>query len=159
VTVFETETMAELCVKQGLVSEALALYRRLIADAPDELARTRRVARLSELERLSDGVRLAAARASTPSHPEEASIEVERRGDTLVVSWAVPAGTRQPALQILLMNRRGDDVEADLRTIPLDATSGTTTVEAVGLHSARAAVGWLDGARFVPLARHAAQGP
>lgn len=148
-TVFETETMAELCIKQGLVSEALALYRRLVADAPDEHARTRRAARLSELERIAKGA--AEPRSTRPG--DDASIAVEQRGDTLVVSWAVPAGTRQPALQILLMHRRGDDVETDLRTVPLDATRGTTTLEAVGLHSARAAVGWLDGARFVPLAR------
>ena len=35
---FDTETMAELCVKQGLAGEALAIYRRL-ADATTDADR------------------------------------------------------------------------------------------------------------------------
>ena len=32
---FDTETMAELCVKQGLPGEAIAIYRRLAAATSD----------------------------------------------------------------------------------------------------------------------------
>ena len=50
-TLFETETMAELCMKQGLPGEAVEIYRRLVRSAPDELTRARRQRRLAELER------------------------------------------------------------------------------------------------------------
>ena len=45
--------------------------------------------------------------------------------------------------------------------VPVGTTgeSPTLTVEARDLHSVRAAVGWLDGVRFVPLVRLGAQGP
>ncbi|HSZ82841.1 MAG TPA: hypothetical protein VLA14_11195 [Polyangia bacterium] len=124
-TMFETETMAELCVKQGLVTEALGMYRRLVDGAPDAASRARRAARLAELERVARGaveVRDAAAPAT-----DEATLTLVRRGE--------------------------DDVETETRTVPLAAPRGTTTIDAPGLHSLRAAVGWLDGARFVPMAR------
>ena len=47
---FETETMAELCLKQGLVRDALVIYRRLLASAHDEETRVRRAQRIAELE-------------------------------------------------------------------------------------------------------------
>ena len=37
---FDTETMAELCIKQGLPGEALAIYRRLAASTQDAQGRT-----------------------------------------------------------------------------------------------------------------------
>jgi len=153
---FETETMAELCVKQGLVTEALGIYRRLVDAAPDAAARARRSARLAELERVARGA--AEVRADAPGAPAgapagEATLTLVRRGDALVLSWALPTETRAPALQLLLVRRGDDDVETETRTVPLDAPRGTTTIDAPGLHSLRAAVGRLDGARFVPMAR------
>jgi septum site-determining protein MinC len=46
---FGTETMAELCVRQGRLDDALAIYRRLVARA-DDARQPRWQARLSELE-------------------------------------------------------------------------------------------------------------
>jgi hypothetical protein len=156
-TVFETETMAELCVKQGLVSEALAIYRRLLDAAGDAETRARRAARLAELERVAAG---AARRRAEPTTPEPApalagaaTLTLERLGDELTFTWAVPPETATPALQVLLLVRGPEGVEAETRTLPLERRAGTTTLRAAGLHSARAAVGWLDGDRFVPLAR------
>src|SRR5687768_9683496 len=61
---FETETMAELCVQQGLLDEAAEIYRRLVASAPDEITGARRRQRLGELERQGSG---AAKSESAPS--------------------------------------------------------------------------------------------
>jgi hypothetical protein len=153
-TMFETETMAELCVKQGLVTEALGMYRRLVEGAPDATARARRAARLAELERVARGAAEVRADASvTRAGTNEPALTLVRRGDALVFSWALPPETRAPALQLLLVRRGEDDVETETRTVPLGASRGTTTVDAPGLHSLRAAVGRLDGARFVPMAR------
>ena len=38
---FETETMAELCVRQGHLEDALGIYQRLLQRAPDAGARVR----------------------------------------------------------------------------------------------------------------------
>ena len=155
-TVFETETMAELCVKQGLVSEALSIYRRLVADAPDEVARARRGARLSELERIARGV--VAARAGGASGPVVAatdgvSLALVRRADALHFTWRLPPETQRPALQLLLLRRGPTGIETETRTVPLEGARGQTTIEAPGLYGVRAAAGWLDGSRFVPITR------
>jgi hypothetical protein len=158
-TMFETETMAELCVKQGLVTEALGMYRRLVDGAPDAATRARRAARLAELERVARGAADVRADApGAPVGPNEPTLTLVRRGDALIFSWALPPETRAPTLQLLLVRRGEDDVETETRTVALGAARGTTTIDAPGLHSLRAAVGWLDGARFVPIARLAPSG-
>jgi septum formation inhibitor MinC len=48
--VFATETMAELCVRQGRVAEAVAIYRRLIANPGRDARHARWLARLAHLE-------------------------------------------------------------------------------------------------------------
>ena len=162
-TVFETETMAELCVKQALVTEALAIYRRLVADARDEAVRSRYAARLAELQRMAKTVAETRGAASAVPAPAAAagdpSFTVEHRADMLVLTWSLPPETRTPAIQLLLLRRGAEGIEAETRTLQLEATQGTMTVEARDLHSVRAAVGWLDGDRFVPLVRLGAQGP
>jgi hypothetical protein len=153
-TVFETETMAELCVKQGLVSEALAIYRRLVDGAPDAATRARRAARLAELERVAAGAARRKADAGPPagSQAEAARLSLARRDDALTCTWALPAGTAAPAIQLLLVVRGPDGVEAETRTLPLDRLAGATTLQVAGLHSVRAALGRLDGDRFIPIA-------
>jgi hypothetical protein len=160
-TVFETETMAELCVKQGLVTEALAIYRRLVADAHDDTTRARRARRLAELERIAKGVAEAREAISAPpvAAPGGPALTVERRHDTLHLAWSLPPETAHPALQLLLLRRGPDGIEPETRTLPLDSTRGTTTLDARGLYSLRAAAGWLDGPRFVPLARLTSEAP
>jgi hypothetical protein len=46
---FDTETMAELCVKQGLTGEAVAIYRRLAAATHDADKRKLYEARIGAL--------------------------------------------------------------------------------------------------------------
>jgi septum formation inhibitor MinC len=59
---FGTETMAELCARQGRLGEAIAIYRRLIAGEPPSDRRARWSDRLGTLER-------ARARAGEPESP------------------------------------------------------------------------------------------
>src|SRR5882672_9735961 len=109
-SVFETETMAELCVKQGLITEALAIYRRLVAGAPEEATRERRATRLAALERMAS---TAAREKAVPAPAEPAdgpTLRLERRGDALTFTWELPAETRGPALQLLLMRRGAEGV-------------------------------------------------
>jgi hypothetical protein len=90
------------------------------------------------------------------SAPGAPSLALERRGDALVFTWVLPDETTAPALQLLLVYlvQRGEDgVVTETRTLPLSATRGTTTIAVPGLHSVRAAAGWLDGERFVPVTR------
>jgi hypothetical protein len=158
-SVFETETMAELCIKQGLVSEALAIYRRLVAEAPDDVTRARRAGRLGELERISRGAvaaRATPARTTTPpplAQGQSHALVLEQRGDALHLTWNLPPGTPSPALQLLLLRRGANGIEAEPRTLPLETPSGAATIDASNLHSVHAAAGWLDGSRFVPLFR------
>jgi hypothetical protein len=158
-SVFETETMAELCIKQGLVSEALAIYRRLVDDAPDDVTRARRANRLGELQRISRGAaaaRATPARAATPpplAQGQDRALVLEQRGDTLHLTWNLPPETQSPALQLLLLRRGANGIEPEPRTLPLETPSGTATIAATNLHSVHAAAGWLDGSRFVPLFR------
>jgi hypothetical protein len=158
-SVFETETMAELCIKQGLVSEALAIYRRLVADAPDDVTRARRANRLGELERISRGAaaaRATPARAATPppvAAGQRRALALEQRGDTLHLSWDLPPDTQSPALQLLFVRRGANGIETEARTLPLETASGMATIDATNLHSVHAAAGRLDGSRFIPLFR------
>jgi septum site-determining protein MinC len=51
---FATETMAELCARQGRVADAVAIYRRLLAGPADDQRRARWAERLHGLERAPD---------------------------------------------------------------------------------------------------------
>jgi hypothetical protein len=79
-------------------------------------------------------------------------LTLARRDDALTCTWALPAGTAAPAIQLLLVVRGPDGVEAETRTLRLDRLAGATTLRVAGLHSARAALGRLDGDRFIPIA-------
>ena len=46
---FDTETMAELCVRQGLIDQGIGILRRLAEGAGDAGVRLRYEARISEL--------------------------------------------------------------------------------------------------------------
>jgi septum site-determining protein MinC len=89
---FGTETMAELCVRQGRLDDALAIYRRLVARA-DDARQPRWAARLRDLEAQGparDGN--APAKAPEPPPPAPAPPEVPAARPTLVVRDIVRAG-------------------------------------------------------------------
>lgn len=152
---FETETMAELCLKQGLVRDALIIYRRLLAAAVDESTRTRRAQRIAELELRDSGPH------AVPNEPPASDIRARlqawlaARVDVRQVTfdWQLPAGTRVPALQILVLRREETGISAERRTVRLPDAEGTLSLPIARIHSLRAAAGRLEGDRFVPLVR------
>ena len=159
---FETETMAELCLKQGLVRDALLIYRRLLAGADDESTRARHARRVADLEqRQGDGNRPGAASSErapdlTPDlPPPPTASELQERHDDhqVTLEWRLPLGTPTPALQILVLRRDASGIAAERRTVRLAQAQGSLTLPIAGVHSVRAAAGKLDGERFVPLVR------
>jgi hypothetical protein len=144
--VFETETMAELCVKQGVLDRAIEIYRRLAGDATDAAARARYEARIAALT-VPPGAARREASAVSPG------LRVDLRGEALAIAWCLPRGTAAPTLQCLLLKRTPAGIETEPRTVSLDAAEGELTLVVPNLHSARVAAGRLDGETFVPLAR------
>ncbi|HXI60110.1 MAG TPA: hypothetical protein VNO55_28800 [Polyangia bacterium] len=161
---FETETMAELYVKQGLVTKALALYQRLVDLAEDEITRARRRQRIAELEQLgatSPGANIKAAAPTAPTPaatpaPEPLPLpgvraEWDRRHTTLF--WRLPADTVAPALDLLLLMRTPAGIITERRTLPVATVEGRTALAVPDLYAVRVAAGRLDGQRFVPIVR------
>jgi len=149
VTVFDTETMAELCVKQGMVDRAIEIYRRLAGDAADAATRARYEARIAALTGQA-GPAAAPRRDDAGAAP---GLRVDLRGEKLEIAWCLPRGTAAPTLQCLLLKRTPAGIEAEPRTVSLDAPEGEMTLLVPNLHSARVAAGRLEGERFVPIAR------
>lgn len=144
---FDTETMAELCLKQGLTGEAIAIYRRLAAATTDV-----------------DKRRLYEARIGALAHPNEPSditpmeapgLRVDRKGDAVAIEWRLPADVSAPALQMLVLRHTPDGIAAEPRTVPLTSTEGRTALGIPALHSLRVAAGRLHEGRFVPIVRPA----
>ena len=144
---FETETMAELCLKQGLVRDALVIYRRLLAAAADESTRARRAQRIAELELRDSGPH------TLSSEPPATDIRARMDDHQVTFDWRLPAGTPAPALQILVLRRDETGISAERRTVRLPDAEGTLSLPIARVHSLRAAAGRLEGDRFIPLVR------
>jgi hypothetical protein len=152
---FETETMAELCLKQGLVRDALVIYRRLLAAAVDESTRARRALRIAELELRDSGPHAVATEPPATDIRARMQARLAARVDVLQVTfdWQLPAGTPVPALQILVLRRDDTGISAERRTVRLPDAEGTLSLPIARIHSLRAAAGRLEDDRFVPLVR------
>jgi hypothetical protein len=148
---FETETMADLCLRQGHRERALAIYRRLLEKTDDEASRERIGRRIAAVEAA------AAARVEDGDEDEdedgEVGVKVRAKGDVLTIDWRLPAQTVAPTLEILVVRRRAAGVETENKTLAVDGPVGRVVLEVAGLHSARAAAGHVAGGRFVPIAR------
>ena len=141
---FDTETMAELCAKQGLVDQAIGVYQRMATASADPATRRRYEERIVALERQPGHMPL-----ETPGlrlHTRQADGEID-------IEWRLPTDTPAPALQLLVLRRTPAGIEAAPRTIPLASPHGRTQVTVAGLHSVRAAAGRLVGEAFVPIVR------
>ena len=145
---FDTETMAELCVKQGLTSEAVAIYRRLAATVNDVDKRRLYEARIGALAH-------PAHEPSDITPMEQPDLRVARSGDEVDIEWRLPSDVGTPALQMLVLRRTPDGIVAEPRTVPLVSTDGRTVVVVPGLHSLRVAAGRLREGRFIPIVRPA----
>jgi len=70
---FATETMAELCARQGRTGDAVAIYRRLLGGAIDEERRSRWAARLAVLEQAAAARPPAAVEGDAAERPSRPS--------------------------------------------------------------------------------------
>lgn len=148
---FETETMAELCLRQGHRDEALDIYRRLRDRTPAGAARKR----LDERVRFIEGAAPPAAARPVPPPLPLPGVRTRQSGDQLVVEWRLPRQTPAPALEILLVTAGEAGVTTERRAIELQNDAGQLELRVRGLHSARAAAGTRGSSGFVPLARDA----
>ena len=153
---FETETMAELCLRQGHRDEALAIYTRLLSRAPDQTTRTRLEQRILALE-TAPPEQKAPVETTNWNPPESPlgtpGIRSQLTDDVAIVEWSLPTGTAGPTLQLLLVSRTPSGVTTETRSVPLDAATGRLVLSVPGLHSLRAAAGSTTSDRFIPLAR------
>jgi hypothetical protein len=143
---FDTETMAELCIKQGLTGEALAIYRRLAAATHDADKRRLYAARIGALVHPAD-------EPSDVTPMETPELRVERSGDDVQIEWRLPADVTAPALQMLVLRHTPDGIAAEPRTVPLSSTEGRTALGVPALHSLRVAAGRMRDGRFIPIVR------
>jgi hypothetical protein len=151
--IYETETMAELCARQGRTGEAIAIYRRLLDALTEPAHRARVQRRLGILEAAWQPFRETEAPPADVPLPPPPGVDVRVIDDQVTVAWALPAGTAAPALDLLLLQRTAAGIETIKRTLPLKTPTGRLGLAAPALHSAVAAAGTLVEGRFVPLAR------
>jgi pentatricopeptide repeat protein len=144
--VFDTETMAELCVKQGRFDQAIDIFRRLAEKTGDPGHRRRFETRIAELAQ-DPSREPASALIETPG------LRVTERAGTVEIEWRLPPDLAVPTLQLLLLRRTSDGIQADSRTLPLAESQGRTVVTVADLCGVRAAAGRLEGDSFVPLVR------
>jgi hypothetical protein len=140
--VFDTETMAELCVRQGLVDQAIGIFRRLAESADETGIRRRYEARMSEL-----------AKDPSLAPIEIPGLRVTEKDDLVEIEWRLSPETPTPTLQVLLMRRGPDGIETEPRSLPLSGPQGRTVFAMANLCGVRAAAGQLVEGAFVPLVR------
>jgi pentatricopeptide repeat protein len=151
--IYETETMAELCARQGRVSEAIDIYRRLRDSLEHGPPRTRVERRLDTLESAWQPPSPADVQPADMELPAAPGVAVLVGDDQVTVAWALPLGTVTPVVDLLLLQRTPTGIETVKQTLSLEAPTGRLAVAAPSVHSAVAAVGPVVGGRFVPLAR------
>jgi hypothetical protein len=148
---YETETMAELCARQGRPGEAVAIYRRLCDSHPASARKARWLERVEALEGQTGADReIAPTEIPLPAAP---GVAVAANDDGVTVAWSLAPGTPEPTLELFLIQRTPAGVETGKRTLPLATPAGRVAFAVPALHSAVAAVGRREGDRFVPLAR------
>jgi hypothetical protein len=137
---FETETMAELHLRQGHSAEALAIYRRLMARTVDGTTRERMARRIAALM----------AKQHTPATP---AVQARWSKNELTIEWQLPADTASPALEVLLVKTGVEGISTERREIDVNTPAGQVRLAAANLHSVRVAAGTRGPRGFVPLAR------
>lgn len=150
---FDTETVAELHVKQGLLDKALDIYRRLVEEAGDEMTRARRRQRVAELEAMT--TRTPGGPAAPPADAPLPLPGVRATWDRrhTIVFWRLPEGTTAPALELLLVMRTPAGIITERRTLPVGTVEGRTALAVPDLHTVRVAAGRLENGHFVPMVR------
>ena len=155
---FETETMAELCARQGRLSEAVAIYRRLVDDGPRApgAAPERRGRWATRLQALEKAWGYAAGEELEPEPiplPPPPGVTVAANDDSVTVAWSLAPAMPDPLLELFLIQKTPSGVETSKLSLRLTTPSGRVAFAVPALHSALAAVGRRQGDRFVPVAQ------
>jgi hypothetical protein len=152
-TIYETETMAELCARQGRIGEAIHIYRRLAETVADASVRARCLSRLGKLEATWQPLRDVEAPPADIPIPQAPGVTVQVGDDQVTIAWALPPGVSAPAVDLFLVQRTPAGIETSKKILPLETWSGRMGLVTPAIHSALAAAGTIVEGRFVPLAR------
>lgn len=157
---FETETMAELCARQGRFGAAIAIFKNLLQGHPGHAAAGRWAAKLAELEDAwdeEDGGPTLPHEVPLPGAPGVLVVTgQDADGESAaIVAWALPPTPSPPVLEVMLVVKGPDGIETVRRQLTVSASSGRIAVAAPGLHSAIAACGIVRDGAFIPMARSA----
>jgi hypothetical protein len=150
---YETETMAELCARQGRIGEAIFIYRALAERGPDSATRTRAQARLTTLESTWQPLREIEVPPADIALPAVPGVAVLVGDDQVTVAWALPGDTLPLALDVLVLQKTSAGIDAQKKLLPLETSSGRLGLAVPAVHSAIAAAGTVRAGRFVALAR------
>ena len=150
---YETETMAELCARQGRIGEAISIYRALAERGPDPATRTRAQSRLVTLESTWQPLREIEVPPADIALPTPPGVAVLVGEDQVTIAWAMPSDTSPLALDVLVLQRTSAGIDAQKKLLPLDTASGRLGLAVPSVHSAIAAAGTVRAGRFVALAR------
>jgi hypothetical protein len=150
---YETETMAELCARQGRLGEAISIYRALGESGADAAVRARAQARLATLESTWQPLRETEVPPADIPLPDEPGVAVLVGDDQVTVAWALPAEATPLALDVLVLQKSGAGIEAQKKLLPVEVPSGRIGLAVPAIHSAVAAAGTVRAGRFVALAR------
>jgi hypothetical protein len=152
---YETETMAELCARQGRIGEAISIYRSLCTSGEDAATRARAEARLATLEATWQPLRETEVPPADLALPSVPGVAVRVGEDQLTVAWALPPETSPLALDILVLQKTAAGIDAQKKLLPLTTATGRLGLAVPQVHSAVAAAGTVRAGRFVALARSA----
>jgi hypothetical protein len=150
---YETETMAELCARQGRLGEAISIYRALCETGADAATRARAQVRLATLESTWQPLRETEVPPADIPLPSEPGVAVLVADDQVTIAWALPADTTPLALDVLVLQRSKAGIEAQKKLLPVETASGRLGLSVPAVHSAAAAAGTVRAGRFIPLAR------
>jgi hypothetical protein len=150
---FETETMAELCARQGRIGEAISIYRALAESSPEASARKRAQSRLATLESTWQPLREIEVPPADIPLPASPGVAVLVGEDQVTIAWALPGDTSPLALDVLVLQKTGAGIDAQKKLLPLATPSGRLGLAVPGVHSATAAAGTVRAGRFVAMAR------
>jgi hypothetical protein len=150
---YETETMAELCARQGRLGEAISIYRALCETSTDAATRARAQARLDTLESTWQPLRETEVPPADIPLPPEPGVTVLVGDDQVTIAWALPADTKPLALDVLVLQKGKGGIEAQKKLLPVETATGRIGLSVPSVSAAVAAAGTVRAGRFVPLAR------
>jgi hypothetical protein len=150
---YETETMAELCARQGRIGEAISIYRALTEREPDPAIRARAQSRLATLESTWQPLREIEVPPADIALPPLPGVAVLVGEDQVTIAWALPGDTSPLALDVLVLQKTSAGIDAQKKLLPLENASGRMGLAVPAVHSAIAAAGTVRAGRFVALAR------